>query len=106
MSGSATATPLHNFVRASQSIVTVSISYRLSAFGFFAHPSLSAESGEGEIASSGNYGFQDQVEALRWVKNNIRAYGGDPNQVTIAGERSHTHKPNERGETACLGITL
>ncbi len=63
--------------------VVVTINYRLGIFGFFAHPELSAESPTG---TSGNQGLTDQIEALRWVKRNIAAFGGDPNNVTIFGE--------------------
>ena len=62
-------------------VVLVSINYRLGALGFLAHPALTAESGV-----SGNYGLHDQIAALRWVRDNIAAFGGDPNQVTIFGE--------------------
>ena len=63
-------------------VVIVSLSYRVGAFGFLAHPELSQESGTG----SGNYGLQDQIAGLRWVKSNIARFGGDPNRVTIFGE--------------------
>src|SRR5438309_397621 len=63
--------------------VVVTINYRLGALGFLAHPALAAESSQG---SSGNFGLMDQQAALRWVQRNIRAFGGDPNVVTIFGE--------------------
>jgi para-nitrobenzyl esterase len=61
----------------------VSINYRLGVLGYLAHPALSAES---PLGVSGNYGLLDQIEALRWVRRNIAAFGGDPANVTIAGE--------------------
>jgi len=67
---------------ARQGIVFVSFNYRLGRFGFFAHPALSAAN-EGPL---GNYGYQDQIAALQWVKRNIAAFGGDPNHVTLMGE--------------------
>jgi para-nitrobenzyl esterase len=68
---------------ASRGLIVVSINYRLGVFGYLAHPELSAES---ELGVSGNYGLLDQIEALRWVKRNISAFGGDPGNVTIVGE--------------------
>jgi para-nitrobenzyl esterase len=67
---------------AQRGVVVVSINYRLGVLGYLAHPELSAE-GDG---LSGNYGLLDQIEALRWVKTNIGAFGGDPSNVTVAGE--------------------
>lgn len=68
---------------AKRGLVYVSINYRLHAFGFLAHPLLSTENEKG---ISGNYGLMDQIKALEWVRDNIRAFGGDPENVTIAGE--------------------
>jgi para-nitrobenzyl esterase len=62
-------------------VVIVGIRYRLGIFGFLSHPALTAENG-----GSGNYGIMDQVAALRWVHENIAKFGGDPKNVTIAGE--------------------
>lgn len=69
-----------SFVR--EGIIYVSVEYRLGALGFMSHPELSKEAG----GRSGNYGILDQIEALRWIHNNIAAFGGDPDKVTIAGE--------------------
>ena len=68
---------------ARRGIVVVTTSYRLGIFGFFAHPELTAESPR---HASGNYGLMDQTAALRWVRANVAAFGGDPQRVTIAGE--------------------
>lgn len=68
---------------AQKGIVVVTVNYRLELFGFFAHPELSAES---SYKGSGNYGLLDQNLALKWVNENIEAFGGDPSRVTIAGE--------------------
>ena len=68
---------------AAQGVIVVSINYRLGVLGYLAHPELSAESPEDV---SGNYGLLDQIEALKWVQRNISAFGGDPTNVTIAGE--------------------
>ena len=68
---------------ASKGPVIVTFNYRLGAFGFLAHPELAKESGRN---ASGNYGMMDAIAMLQWVKKNISAFGGDPNNVTIAGE--------------------
>lgn len=67
---------------ASKGAIVVSMNYRVSTMGFLAHPGLSAESLSGV---SGNYGLMDVTESLRWVKNNIHAFGGDPDRVTVWG---------------------
>jgi len=64
-------------------VVLVSFNYRLGRFGFFGHPALTAESPNGPL---GNYGFMDQIAALKWVQQNISAFGGDPKRVTLFGE--------------------
>jgi para-nitrobenzyl esterase len=79
----ATSMPLYaGDALARHGMVVVTIAYRLGVLGFLAHPELTRE-GDG---SSGNYGLQDQLAALRWVQRNIQSFGGDPRQVTIAGQ--------------------
>lgn len=68
---------------AKQGVVVVSMNYRLGVFGFLVHLELAKESGRN---SAGNYGLLDQLAALHWVHDNIAAFGGDPNNVTIFGE--------------------
>ena len=68
---------------ARRGVIVVTINYRLGILGFLAHPALSAESPSN---TSGNYGLLDQIAALRWVKANIGAFGGNAAKVTIAGE--------------------
>lgn len=68
---------------AKKGIVVVTTNYRLNIFGFLAHPELSKEA---PYKASGNYGMLDQAAALKWVKENIAAFGGNPDKITIAGE--------------------
>ena len=68
---------------AKKGVILVSIAYRVGQLGFLAHPELSKEDPEGV---SGNYGLLDQIAALKWIQNNIEAFGGDPSKVTIFGE--------------------
>jgi para-nitrobenzyl esterase len=68
---------------ARKGMVAVTLNYRTNVFGFFSHPELTRESPQ---HASGNYGLLDQVAALRWVRQNIAAFGGDPKRVTVAGE--------------------
>ena len=82
--GGSGSEPMYDGVKiAKQGVVYVSINYRLGLLGYLAHPALSAESPQ---RLSGNYGLLDQIEALRWVRDNIAVFGGDPGKVTIAGE--------------------
>ena len=82
--GGTSRDPMYDGTRlAERGVIVVSINYRLGVLGWLAHPELSAESPN---HVSGNYGLLDQIEALRWVKTNIGAFGGDPANVTIAGE--------------------
>jgi para-nitrobenzyl esterase len=68
---------------AAAGVVVVTINYRLGRFGFFAHPALTALAKD---EPTGNFGFLDQIAALRWVQRNIAAFGGDPGNVTVFGE--------------------
>ena len=71
-----------SLIAATDHIIVVSINYRLGVFGFLTVPGL----GTSSLTAGGNYGLLDQEAALRWVHRNIRAFGGDPNRVAIAGE--------------------
>ena len=86
---------------AARGVVAVTVNYRLGAFGFLAPPGAASESSHG---TSGNYGLLDQVAALRWVRENIAQFGGDPSKVTIAGNSAgavavsaHMASPLSRG---------
>jgi para-nitrobenzyl esterase len=68
---------------AKHGVILVTINYRLNIFGFLAHPDLSSENPKGV---SGNWGILDQISALKWVKNNIQQFGGDPKNITIFGQ--------------------
>jgi para-nitrobenzyl esterase len=76
---------------AKKGIVFVSVNYRVGIFGFFAHPDLTKESGHN---ASGNYGLMDQIAGLKWVLKNIAAFGGDPENVTIAGQSAGSMSVN------------
>ncbi len=68
---------------AREGAIAVTIAYRLGVFGFYADSELAAES---ENGTTGSYGLFDQIKALEWVRDNIAAFGGDPDNVTLAGE--------------------
>ena len=85
---------------AQNGVVVVTINYRLGALGFLAHPALASQPG----GPAGNYGLMDQQATLRWVQRNIRRFGGDPENVTIAGQSAgalgvlaHLISPGSRG---------
>ncbi|MDE2410243.1 MAG: carboxylesterase family protein [Sphingomonadales bacterium] len=90
--GSGNQTAFDGAALARRGAVVVTINYRLGIFGFFAHPALSAESAE---HTSGNYGLQDQLAALRWVRANIARFGGDAANVTLAGESAGAASVND-----------
>ena len=80
--GGMTSIPLYDGANlAKRGVVFVSIAYRVGAFGFLAHPALSAESGHG----SGNFGMLDMINGLKWVQANVGKFGGDPARVTLLG---------------------
>ncbi|MGZ3751597.1 MAG: carboxylesterase/lipase family protein [Mucilaginibacter sp.] len=76
---------------AKKGIIFVSVNYRVGVFGFLAHPELTKES---KGKASGNYALLDQIAALKWVKKNIAAFGGDPDKVTIAGQSAGSMSVN------------
>ena len=83
MAGSGSEPRYAGDAMARKGIISITANYREGIFGFFAHPQLSKET---SYKGSGNYGFMDQVAAIQWVKDNIEAFGGDPNRITIVGE--------------------
>lgn len=81
-SGGSTSTPMYDGTGfAKKGVILVSVAYRLGPFGFLAYPELSRESGHG----SGTYGILDMIAGLKWTKDNIAKFGGDPSNVTIFG---------------------
>ncbi|WP_337064616.1 carboxylesterase/lipase family protein [Rouxiella badensis] len=84
--GSGGLSPYIGAPLASRGVVLVTLNYRLGHLGFFAHPALDAEYAAGEGVN--NFALLDQIAALQWVQNNIAAFGGDPDNVTIFGESS------------------
>lgn len=83
MAGSGSEPRYAGMSMARKGIVAVTANYREGIFGFFAHPELSKETA---YKGSGNYGFMDQAAAIQWLRDNIAAFGGDPDRITIAGE--------------------
>lgn len=83
VSGSAACAVYDGEALAKEGIIFVSINYRVGVFGFLSHPDLTKESAK---HASGNYALLDQLAALKWIKENIAAFGGDPDKVTIAGQ--------------------
>lgn len=88
---------------AGKGLVVVTFNYRLGAFGFLAAPELSEES---EHGTSGNYGLLDCVAALRWVRDNITHFGGDPDRVTIAGQSAGSRHGQLPGHVTARGGPL
>ncbi|MBD94567.1 MAG: carboxylesterase [Acidobacteria bacterium] len=82
-SGVGSATIFDGTAMAKKGVLMVTANYRLGPLGFLAHPALTAES---EHGSSGNYGILDHVATLTWVRDNIAAFGGDPDNITIFGQ--------------------
>ena len=95
------STPFYDGSRfADRGVILVSFNYRLGRFGFFAHPAL--DGGPGPVA---NYGLMDQIAALKWVKANIAAFGGDPDNVTVFGESAGAISVNYlMGSPAARGL--
>lgn len=91
----------HGDRMAADGVVFVSFNYRIGVLGFLAHPELSAESADGV---SGNYGLMDQIAALNWIRRNIAAFGGDPDNITLMGQSAgafsvafHLVMPDSKG---------
>lgn len=77
--------PFEHWINQSPNVVIVSVYYRLDSFGFLTHPAFTYSDSPGSLGDH-NVGLHDQVLALRWVKENIAAFGGDPGKVTINGQ--------------------
>lgn len=91
-SSGSNSVPIYNGAKMAQKgVVFVTINYRVGSLGFLAHPELSEESPNN---ASGNYGLLDQVAALEWVQQNIEKFGGDPGNVTIAGQSAGSFSVN------------
>lgn len=84
---------------ASRGVIYISIGYRLNLFGFLAHPELTAES---DYGGSGNYGHLDHVAAAQWIKDNIEAFGGDPNNITMFGQSGGAHDVQVMATSPCF----
>src|SRR4029077_2247731 len=82
VNGGSSAAIMNGAPLARHGLVVVSFNYRLGRLGYFAHPALLAA----REGPPGNFGYMDQIAALQWIKRNIAAFGGDPTQVTVAGE--------------------
>ena len=90
-SGSAACAIYDGAAYAKEGVVFVSLNYRVGVLGFMAHPELSRASASGV---SGNYGLLDQRAALQWIQENIASFGGDPDNVTIAGQSAGSMSVN------------
>jgi para-nitrobenzyl esterase len=90
--GSASSPIYSGVPLARKGVIYVAANYRLGVLGFLAHPELTRESGHD---ASGNWGFLDQVASLRWVKRNIAAFGGDPDNVTLVGQSAGSMSIND-----------
>jgi para-nitrobenzyl esterase len=82
--GASSLGPYDGSAFAKDGVILVAVNYRLGALGFFAHPALTKGAGAAEPLS--NYGLMDQIAGLKWVQRNIKAFGGDPRNVTVFGE--------------------
>ena len=91
MSGGSYAEAYDGTVFAQKGVITVTIAYRLGVFGYFALPELAQESPNG---TTGNYGLLDQIKALEWIHSNISLFGGDAENITIAGESAGASSVN------------
>lgn len=90
-SGGSTCPIYDGEAMAKKGVIFVSVNYRVGVFGFLAHPELTKESPD---KASGNYGLLDQIAALKWVQKNIAAFGGDPANVTMAGQSAGSMSVN------------